>query len=54
MEHDDTMIFDDDDNYDGGYPWKGAIIAFGLGFIAMFFGIIPWLVGWIYILKWIF
>lgn len=53
MEYEDTIIFDDD-NYNGGYPWKGAIIAFGGLAIAIFCIIIPWIVGWIKILTWIF
>ena len=49
IDNDDHEIWDDD-NYKGGYPWKGAIIAFCITVVVVIFGVLPWAWGMINIL----
>lgn len=44
------------DDYDTIYNWsdKPAIIFYSIAAGAIFIGVIPWVVGWIKILQWIF
>jgi hypothetical protein len=54
VEENEFIIFDEDEEEDKGYPWKGAIIANGIGAIIIICFIIPWVIGWVKMLQWIF
>lgn len=58
MEENKKELYNDDiiwdgDNYNGSYPWKGAILAVGISFIILFLFIIPWFIGLFNFYSWV-